>query len=225
MSPISGTILLEEIAPRLRSVIPRSVKKVGAEDDEELIQDGLCMAARLLQGVEAAGKHVTAGNIAYYTILHMKSGRRSSGCGRTDALASATQLDGKSSVLSMEDEVGYDPELDEPITLGELLADEREDPAMAGGRNVDWDEFLRSHDYRYGIIVAAIIEGQNLSETARATGLNYYLLTQLKQKLVDDLVAFMGAQAVADSTRVPAWRAHIVKDRERVACRADRRRQ
>ena len=34
MSPTSGTMLLEEIAPRLRSVIPRCVRKVGAEDDE-----------------------------------------------------------------------------------------------------------------------------------------------------------------------------------------------
>ena len=218
-------MLLEEIAPRLRSVIPRCVLKVGAEDDEELIQDGLCMAARLLQGVELAGKHVTAGNIAYYTILHLKSGRRSSGCGRTDAHASATQLDGKASVMSMEDEVGYDPELDEPITLGELLADEREDPAMAGGRNVDWDEFLRSHDYRYGIIVAGIIQGQNLCQTARATGLKYYLLTQLKQKLVDDLVAFMGEHAVADAAQIPSWRANLMVDREHAACRADRRRQ
>lgn len=217
-------MLLEEIAPRLRSVIPRCVRKVGAEDDEELVQDAIVTAAKMLQSVENAGKKVTAGNIAYYTILHMKSGRRSSGCGRTDALASATQLDSKCSVLSMEDEVGYDPELDEPITLGELLADEREDPAMAGGRNVDWDEFLRSHDYRYGIIVAGIVEGRNLSETARLSGLSYWLLIQLKLKLVDDLVAFMGREAVKDSLRVPTWRANIIVDREHAACRADRRR-
>src|SRR5204862_7695596 len=101
----------------------------------------------------------------------------------------------------------------------------REDPAMAGGRNVDWDEFLRSHDYRYGIIVAGIIEGQNLSQTARATGLKYYLLTQLKQRLVDDLVAFMGDHAIADAAQIPSWRANLMVDREHAACRADRRRQ
>lgn len=202
-------MLLEEIAPRLRSVIPRCVRKVGAEDDEELVQDALVTAAKMLQSVETAGKQVTAGNIAYYVILHMKSGRRSSGCGRTDALASATQLDGKSSVMSMEDEVGYDPELDEPITLVELIAEEREDPAMAGGRNVDWDEFLRSHDYRYGIIVAGIIQGLNLGQTARATGLQYHQLTYLKQRLVDDLVAFMGHKAIADAARIPSWRANL----------------
>ena len=41
-----------------------------------------------------------------------------------------TQFDHKSAVLSFEEEVGYDPELDEPITLGQLLASEHEDPAI-----------------------------------------------------------------------------------------------
>ena len=95
---------------------------VGAEDSEELVQDAVFTAARMLDSVERAGKKVTAGNIAYYAILHMKSGRRGSGSGRTDALATTTQLDHKSSVLSMEEEVGYDPETDEAITLGDLLA-------------------------------------------------------------------------------------------------------
>ena len=50
MSPESGTMLLEEIAPRLRSVIPRCVKTVGAEDSAELFQSssGIVLAlARL----------------------------------------------------------------------------------------------------------------------------------------------------------------------------------
>ena len=74
MSPQAGFVLMEEIAPRLRSAIPQCVHKVGAEDDEELYQDGLAMAAKLLDGLERRGKQVTPGNVAYYTILHLKSG-------------------------------------------------------------------------------------------------------------------------------------------------------
>ena len=37
----------------------------------------------------------------------------------------------------MEQEVGYAPELDEAITLADLLTGEREDPSMAAARNVD----------------------------------------------------------------------------------------
>lgn len=225
MSPESGTMLLEEIAPRLRSAIPRVVMAVGAEDSEEVVQDAIVTAARMLQSVEHAGKTVTAGNIAYYTILHMKSGRRSRGCGRTDALAASTQLDHKSSVLSMEEEVGYDPETDEVITLGDLLASEREDPALAAGRDIDWGVFLATHDYRYGVIVLGLLEGKNFGETASGSGAGFSHIYRLKTKLAEDLLAFMGRQAVADSARIPLWRASIMADRERVACRADRRRQ
>jgi len=218
-------MLLEEIAPRLRSAIPRVVMPVGAEDSEELVQDAVFTAARMLDSVERAGKQVTAGNIAYYAILHMKSGRRGSGSGRTDALASTTQLDARSSVLSMEEQVGYDPETDEAIMLGDLLACEREDPALAAARDIDWDLFLATHDYRYGVIVQGLLEGKNFGETCRGCGTRFARIYQLKAKLAEDLLAFMGSQAIADSARIPAWRAHIVADRERVACRADRRRR
>ena len=225
MSPQSSTMLLEEIAPRLRSVIPRVVKTVGAEDAEELVQDALYTAARMLDSVDRQKKKVTAGNIAYYAILHMKSGRRGNSCGRTDVLAPTTQLDSRSSVLSMEEEVGWDPEMDEPITLGELLASEHEDPSMIAARDIDWDLFLATHDYRYGVIVKGLLEGRNFGETARGCGAGFTRVYQLKAQLAADLLAFMGSQVIADSTRLPAWRAHIVADRERVACRADRRRQ
>ncbi len=77
MSPKAGWILQEEVVPRLKASIPRNVNQVGAEDPEELIQDAIVMAAKLMHTVESQGKTVTAGNLAYYTILHMKSGRHS----------------------------------------------------------------------------------------------------------------------------------------------------
>lgn len=86
--------------PRLRAVIPKAVKTVGAEDAEELLQDAMTIAAQMLHRVEETGKKVTPGNIAYYVILHMKSGRRSQSATRTDVMAPGTQLDDKSCVLS-----------------------------------------------------------------------------------------------------------------------------
>ena len=77
MSPQAAWILREEVVPRLRASIPRNVNQIGSEDAEELIQDSFCMAAKLLDNAEKANKTVTPGNISYYTILHMKSGRRS----------------------------------------------------------------------------------------------------------------------------------------------------
>src|SRR3954447_11110754 len=98
MSPEAGEMLMGEIAPRLRSAIPKCVHPVGAEDSEELVQDAIVTAAQMLDRVEKAGKTVTPGNIAYFAILHMKAGRRSQCRSRADAMANGTQLDHKSSV-------------------------------------------------------------------------------------------------------------------------------
>src|ERR1043166_7175116 len=165
MSPQAGVVLVEEIAPRLRTVVPH-IKPVGCEDSEELYQDGLAMAAKMLDQLEQRGKEVTPGNVAYYVTLHLRSGRRSHGSGRTDAMASTTQLDHKSCVLSLETEVGYDPELDEAIQLGDLLTCSKDDPSMAAGRNVDWEMFLDTHDYRYGVIAEDMAMGKTMMEAA-----------------------------------------------------------
>jgi len=113
MSPQAGVVLMQEIAPRLRAAIPKCVKTVGCEDHEELYQDGLAMAAHMLDGLEKRGKEVTPGNVAYYTLLHLKSGRRSYSTGHTDVMGSATQIGHNSMVLSFEEEVGHDDELNE----------------------------------------------------------------------------------------------------------------
>ena len=86
MTPETGLLLLNEVVPRLRSAIPNNVKAVGCEDHEELIQDAICMAAKLYDNAEKAGKKVTPGNIVYYTIQHARSGRRSYGTFSVDPL-------------------------------------------------------------------------------------------------------------------------------------------
>ena len=159
MSPRAGFVLLDQIAPRLRAAIP-AIKPVGSEDAEELLQDGLTMAAQLLHAVEVRGKQVTAGNIAYYVILHLKSGRRSQSASRSDVLNPATMLDSKSLALSLEEPVGLNPDTGETVALGEMLAGTHEDPATTAARNIDWAEFLDGHDERYTTLVQCAVSGQ-----------------------------------------------------------------
>jgi len=102
MSPKVGFILFDQIEPRLRATMPY-IRGVGSEDTEELLQDALAVAAKMLHDLEERGKEVTPGNIAYYTIIHMKSGRRSYSAGRTDVMNAGTQLDSLSLVHSLED--------------------------------------------------------------------------------------------------------------------------
>ena len=224
MSPQSGVVLLEEVLPRLRSAIPQCVRKVGAECDEELLADGVAMAASMLHNLEERGKTVTPGNVAYYCLLHLKSGRRSYSGGRTDVMGSGTQLDHSSMVLSMEEEVGYDPELDEAVRLEEMLTCSRDDPSMEAARNIDWEEFLGSHDMRYTCIVYDLGSGRTMLDTARACGMTYHGIRELREDLVDHLLEWMGPEAIADASAVPRWRSNILVDREKTACRAERRR-
>src|SRR5579862_1256904 len=223
MSPEAGFVLMREIAPRLRSAIPNVVKVVGCEDHEELIQDGLTMAAQMLHSLEERGKVVTPGNVAYYCILHLKSGRRSQSGTRTDALAPGTQLDHHSSVMSLETEVGYDPELDEPIHLGELLTCSKDDPSMSAGRNLDWEQFLASHDYRYALLVQGMAEGVTRMEMARKCRMKYHRMGELKVQLASDLIDFMD-DPMEEAVKIPSWRGNLLVEREKAACRADRRR-
>ena len=224
MTEQAGNMLVEEITPRLRTLVPKSVKPVGGEDAEELLQDAITIAAQMLHRVEEQGKAVTPGNIAYYVILHMRSGRRSQGSSRVDTMGIGTQLDGSSSVLSFEEEVGYDPEIDAPITLGELLASEHEDPSMEAARNIDWQLFIQTHDYRYGLMIKGSLESHSLKATAERSEHLYASLYGLKERLAEDVRAYLGDEALSDSVKLPKWKACINRDREKTACRADRRR-
>ncbi len=218
MSPAANAVLMEQIAPRLKTIVPY-IKTVGSEDHEELLQDGMCMAAKMLHDLELRGKVVTAGNVTYYIALHLKSGRRSYGCGRTDAMFSSTQLDGKATVLSMETEVGFDPETMEPIRLGEFLACSQDDPSTKAGRNLDWDEFIDTHDYRYGVLLKDMAEGKDVLSRSKEWGKKYSQVRVLKEKMETDLREYMGPEAVDDSMRRPQWFGNLHAERERSACR------
>ena len=223
MSPRAGFVLIQEIEPRLRTLIPR-IKPVGAEDAEELMQDALCIASKMLHDLEEKGKQVTPGNICYYTILHLRSGRRSYSAGRVDVMGSGTQLDGLSSVQSFEDPAGFDPETGEEIPLGDMLTGNADDPAMSASRAVDWEEFLGTHNPRYEAMVNDFAQGKRAKDTAARFGLSNSWAHDLKQRLASDLLEYMGADAIADSMHEPQWRGDINAEKERFACRADRRR-
>jgi hypothetical protein len=84
MSPEAGFLLQDQIVPRLQSAIPSAVSFIGSKDAQELVQDGTCMAAKMMHNAELAGKKVTrsaageqgeisAGNIAYFTIVKLRN--------------------------------------------------------------------------------------------------------------------------------------------------------
>src|SRR4030095_7944735 len=63
MNPSTENLLLREVQPRLRNAI-HTVPAVGSDDPEELLQDGLVIALRLLNGTRRSRENVTAAHAA-----------------------------------------------------------------------------------------------------------------------------------------------------------------
>jgi hypothetical protein len=113
-------LLQTEILSRLISAIPQAVSFIGAEDAQELVQDGTLIAAQMIHNAERAGKKVirnpgtgrrgtrklktiSAGNVAFYTIQKLKCGRRSTGSSTVGVYGSATQVNGASRLTSLDE--------------------------------------------------------------------------------------------------------------------------
>ena len=83
----------------------------------------------------------------------------------------------------METELGFDPETMEPIHLGELLACNQDDPSVAASRELDWQDFIDSHDYRYGVIGRDMVQDKTALEEARKWGERYHRVRSLRDRL------------------------------------------
>lgn len=221
MTPHAGWMLLEEIAPRLK-VASRYLPKVGADDAEELYQDGLAIAARMLDSAELQGKEVAPASVAYYATRQLLSGRRSTYAGRADVLSPAAQLDGRSRLASVDLEMN-DPETGEAITIGEALACNDEDPSHAAARNLDWEAFLLTEDSMTGLMVGAFARGDTMRDLKGVTGLSDSGISARKRLMAEQLLEHFGADSLdaclADVGRDPAWMADVMVQREADACR------
>ncbi len=224
MSSHADTVLIDEIVPRLRHLIPHHVAFVGAEDAEEILQDATLMAARLLARARANGKTVTPGNIAYYTMLHIRCGRRSHSAGRSDVMGTHTQIMGYSRVQSMEAPLAPDDEFpDDTFTLGDVLASEAEDPSETAARNLDWQAFLATLDERAIAILNCLAREIPLQTVADANAVSRTTVQTWRQTLPQAVRSFMGEDLLHWLQQAPAWQEGLRSFREQVACCLERR--
>ena len=222
MSPQASYLFVDEIVPRIQAVVARSVKLVGCEDVEEVTQDAIAMAARMLDKVERSGKQgVRACSIAYYCLQHIKSGRRSVGNSVVDVLATGTQLHGKCVVESLNEVEPHDyGDDDGNFSLAEMLSRDSEDPATVGVRELDWERFLKTQDDRSQEIVSLMAEGRRISEVAKQCGVSSFTVNERKRKLAEDAREFFGENILTEIARVPEWKCNLMATRERHASRS-----
>jgi DNA-directed RNA polymerase specialized sigma24 family protein len=221
MNPQTGELLVNEVAPRIRSSLA-GVTGVGSEDREELEQDAVAMAAGLLESLEARGKQVTPGNVAYFAVKQIRQGRRSTGFFKSDAHHPAAQVSGRSRVVSLEEPVKYEEGSDDPLVLGEVLACEAEDPSATGARNLDWQAFTETLDELARAILQCLADERPLLEVAHAVGMSRSTIQSHKNRLSEAVLAFMGPGLLRELQRPTQWRINIRAVRERLACRFER---
>jgi hypothetical protein len=222
MSPENECLLLHHVVPRLRSAIRIAVAHVGSEDDAELLQDGTVMATKILTNATRKGKRVTAGNVAYYTLQHMKSGRRTVGYSGVDVLASGTQLNGRSTVSSIHEQVPMSSETDETIAVSELMSRDEEDPSTKATRKLDWQQFYRTQDRSGRQLLTCIAEGHSTSEIAGQLKLTQPAVRQRTSQLRTALKSFFGPGVIAEVCKAPHWFNDLRAVREHLACCGER---
>jgi len=224
MSPQAGWILQEEVVPRLKSAIPRTVNYVGSEDAQELVQDAIAIAAKMLHSVEITGKSVTPGNIAYYVIQHVKSGRRSTGSSVVDVMASRTQLNGNIRLSSLDEPAAVDEATGgEIFTFNDVLSQDQEDPSVVAARKLDWQTLMSRLTQREKAIITYLLEGKTVSDVALTFKVSRSTMQQCKDHLATLIQEFLGMDILIEILRLPGWRNDLNTARERLACRYERR--
>ena len=217
-------MLQDQIIPRLKSAVPQAVCCVGSEDAGELIADGTAMAAKMLTNVERCKKTVTPGNVAFYTLQHLKSGRRSTGSSISDVYGSQTQLNGRTRLTSLEEIAGNVEELGEELLLHDVLSNNQEDPSMTAARKLDWQSFWSRLSKREKAMVQFVAEGKSLRKAARALRVSSSAVKNTKRDLALKLLDFMGADILVQVQRSPWWKKDLQAIQAKMACREERRR-
>ena len=225
MSPKAAWILQEEVVPRLCGAVPKSVLCVGSEDHQELVQDSIVMAAKLIDRVEQQGKleKVTPGNVAFYTLQHLKSGRRSYGTNTVDVCGIGTQLNGTSRLHSLNEVVAEDEFGLEIFELQDVLSNDHEDPATAAARKLDWDRFLDQLSHIEQIVIEFLCAGKTLRDAARQVGLSDSAMQGYRRKIGAKVLEFFGIDVLVDLGIEPSWRINLDCTRAQQACRYERR--
>ena len=237
MSPQAGFLLQTEILPRLISAIPIAVSFIGSEDAQELVQDGTLIAAQMIHNAEQAGtklvrnpgagrrgartvKTISAGNVAFYTIQKLKCGSRSTGSSTVDVYGSATQINGKSRLESMEQVVASNEENGGEIyLLHDVLASKQEDPATKAARKMDWSEFASALTERERAVIDCIIEGRSLRDVAKSFRVCDSTMQGDKRKLAVKIQDFMGSDILVQIKKLPRWKEDLMTSREKLTCK------
>lgn len=224
MSPKSGYLLRDEIAPRTAAAVPRCVLCIGSEDSGELLQDTVVQGAKMIDRVEAQGKlgRVISGNVAFYCIQHAKSGGRASGCSMAEVHGTQAQLNGHTRLHPMSEVVSETETGDAIHELHDVISTDRENPSTIATRNLDWAVLTQTLTKLERLVIECLTEGMTVREICQRVKMTKAKLAELQGQVAQKIVEVMGAGVLQDIAELPKWRIGLDCERELMAYRSDR---
>ncbi len=181
---------LNEIAPAVRKAVSWLVNPVGSEDRRELIQDGIAMAWKDSVALALRGRELVPGQIVFYVVRRLRSGRRSCGSGRTDVMSPGCVLDGNSRLIPVPPDLAGDE-----ISLAAPLADQPGSPDIVTLTRLDLEALLSTLSDRQRFVLAQTINGCGPAEIATHLGLSPPRVVQIRRSIGEKIRAFWGDTA------------------------------
>jgi len=230
-----GEVLINDVVPRLRAAAS-SVPVVGHEDREEILADMTATAAAMIDSAERAGKKFSAGNIAFYASRAARTGRRSTGTSRVDAMAPAALIRGRVRHEHLDGDPGRDSDAEGACArvcecvpaapaLHDIAWDESAslptDPSEEAARNLDWAAFIAGRSPRFRMAILVLARGGTMREAGRLCGIGDSAARLLRKRLAAAVLEFFGAEVVERliGGALPAWVDDLRTNRERHARR------
>jgi DNA-directed RNA polymerase specialized sigma subunit len=154
----------------------------------------------------------------------MKCGRRSTGSSISDVYGSATQLNGRTRLTSLEEIAAGSDEAGEEIFLfHDVLSRDEEDPSTKAARSLDWAEFWSALSKRERVLIDFMIQGKTFKEVGQKCKISYSAIQDSKRDLAVKLLDFMGTDILVEVRRLPQWKQDLQAIREKMECREQRR--
>lgn len=134
----------------------------------------------------------------------------------------ATQLDGKSSLCSLDAVQDVADDDEHELTFYDYIADDREDAAEEACRHLDWDKALNVLDDRQQVILECTAADISGLEMAEEFGVSPARVCQLKLQIGDKIRDCWNVAGSGDVLSESGWRKHTRTYAEQRACRRER---
>ena len=136
-------------------------------------------------------------------------------------MAPSTQLDGGSSMVSLDAPLEMGDDEGGEVTLHDLLATDSGADGAAG-RNLDWSDVEASLDDRRLTVLQESAAGYNPSEIGQHLSVSAPRVIQLRNDCGKHIINAWGDNGILSATATPCWRSGMRAAVERRECRHER---